>query len=61
MAQREAVIRCDGIWKIFGDRSRQAMRAVQSEDIDMHVADWIAAHQAEYDGWLEAARAAAIN
>lgn len=29
------------------------------EDIDRHVADWIAAHQAEYDGWLEAARAAA--
>ena len=31
----------------------------KSEDIDKHVADWIAAHQAEYDGWLEAARAAA--
>jgi glycine betaine/proline transport system substrate-binding protein len=30
-----------------------------SADIDRHVAEWIAAHQAEYDGWLEAARAAA--
>lgn len=30
-----------------------------SEDIDRHVADWIAAHQEEYDGWLEAARSAA--
>lgn len=30
-----------------------------SEAIDKHVADWIAAHQAEYDGWLEEARAAA--
>ncbi|MCZ7675579.1 MAG: glycine betaine/L-proline ABC transporter substrate-binding protein ProX [Roseovarius sp.] len=30
-----------------------------SADIDRHVADWIAAHRAEYDGWIEAARAAA--
>lgn len=29
------------------------------EDIEKHATDWIAAHQAEYDGWLEAARAAA--
>lgn len=29
------------------------------EAIDKHVADWIAAHQAEYDGWLAAARDAA--
>jgi len=30
-----------------------------SDDIDRHVSDWIAAHQAAYDGWLDAARAAA--
>jgi glycine betaine/proline transport system substrate-binding protein len=30
-----------------------------SDDIDRHVADWIAAHQADYDGWLAAARDAA--
>ncbi|WP_412174964.1 ATP-binding cassette domain-containing protein [Albidovulum sediminicola] len=30
-----------------------------SNDIDRHVADWIAAHQAAYDACLEAARAAA--
>lgn len=30
-----------------------------SADIDKHVEDWIAANQAEYDSWLEAARAAA--
>ena len=30
-----------------------------SADIDRHVDDWIKAHQAEYDGWLEAARVAA--
>ena len=30
-----------------------------SEAIDKHVADWIAAHQADYDGWLAAARDAA--
>lgn len=30
-----------------------------SDDIDAHVDAWIAAHQAEYDSWLEAARAAA--
>ena len=29
------------------------------EAIDKHVADWIAAHQADYDGWLAAARDAA--
>lgn len=28
-----------------------------SEAIDKHVADWIAAHQADYDSWLAAARA----
>lgn len=27
-----------------------------SEDIDRHVSEWIAAHQADYDGWLAAAR-----
>jgi glycine betaine/proline transport system substrate-binding protein len=30
-----------------------------SEAIDKHTADWIAAHQAEYDSWLDAAREAA--
>ena len=32
-----------------------------SEDIDRHVADWIDANRATYDGWLDAARAAAAN
>jgi glycine betaine/proline transport system substrate-binding protein len=32
-----------------------------SEDIDRHVADWIAAHQAEYDSWLQQAREAAAE
>lgn len=31
----------------------------KSADIDKHVGDWIAAHQAEYDGWLADARKAA--
>ena len=30
---REDVIRCEGIWKIFGDRSRQAMEAVRSSGL----------------------------
>lgn len=30
---REDVIRCEGIWKIFGDKSRQAMDAVQSQGL----------------------------
>ncbi len=30
-----------------------------SDAIDKHVADWIAANQATYDGWLEEARKAA--
>lgn len=30
-----------------------------SDAIDKHVADWIAAHQADYDGWLAEARKAA--
>ena len=29
------------------------------EAIEKHATDWIAAHQAEYDGWLQAARDAA--
>ncbi len=31
-----------------------------SDDIDAHVDAWIAENQAEYDSWLEAARAAAL-
>lgn len=31
----------------------------KSADIDKHVDDWIKTHQAEYDGWLKAARDAA--
>ncbi|WP_413871507.1 quaternary amine ABC transporter ATP-binding protein [Albidovulum sp.] len=31
--QREDVIRCEGIWKIFGDKSRQAMEAVRREGL----------------------------
>ncbi len=30
---REDVIRCEGIWKIFGDRSRQAMEAVRAKGL----------------------------
>lgn len=30
---REDVIRCEGIWKIFGDKSRQAMEAVRAEGL----------------------------
>lgn len=30
---REDVIRCEGIWKIFGDKSRQAMDAVRKEGL----------------------------
>lgn len=33
MAEREDVIRCEGIWKIFGDKSRQAMDAVRKEGL----------------------------
>ncbi|WP_343080905.1 glycine betaine/L-proline ABC transporter ATP-binding protein [Ostreiculturibacter nitratireducens] len=32
-APAEAVIRCDGIWKIFGEKSRQAMEAVRSQGL----------------------------
>lgn len=33
--------------------------AASPEDIDKHVADWIAAHQADFDGWVAAAAEAA--
>jgi glycine betaine/proline transport system ATP-binding protein len=33
MTDREAVIRCEGIWKIFGDKSRQAMEAVRRDGL----------------------------
>ncbi len=37
---REDVIRCEGIWKIFGDKSRQAMEAVRSEGLSKtHIRD----------------------
>lgn len=30
---REDIIRCEGIWKIFGDKSRQAMEAVRNDGL----------------------------
>lgn len=30
---REDVIRCEGIWKIFGDKSRSAMEAVRAKGL----------------------------
>lgn len=33
MTDQEDVIRCEGIWKIFGDKSRQAMEAVRSHGL----------------------------
>jgi glycine betaine/proline transport system ATP-binding protein len=30
---REDVMRCKGVWKIFGDKSRQAMDAVRSQGL----------------------------
>lgn len=32
-AQREDVIRCEGIWKIFGDKAQQAMEAVRKDKL----------------------------
>ena len=29
----DAVIQCDGIWKVFGDRARQALQAVRSQGL----------------------------
>lgn len=47
----------------INDISAQNKLIADGEDssaaIDKHVEDWIEAHRAEYDGWLEAARAAA--
>ncbi len=31
--QREDVIRCEGIWKIFGDKSQQAMEAIRRDKL----------------------------
>lgn len=33
MTDQEDVIRCEGIWKIFGDKSRQAMEAVRRDGL----------------------------
>jgi glycine betaine/proline transport system substrate-binding protein len=47
----------------INDISAQNKKVADGEDgsdaIDGHVSDWIAAHQADYDSWLAAARAAA--
>ena len=34
--QREDVIRCEGIWKIFGDKSQQAMAAIRTQGLSKH-------------------------
>ena len=31
--QREDVIRCEGIWKIFGDKSQRAMDAIRTQGL----------------------------
>ncbi|POD02720.1 hypothetical protein BKM16_11995 [Pseudomonas amygdali pv. morsprunorum] len=45
------------------DESAQNLRMQKGEkslaDIKRHAAEWIKAHQAQYDGWLSDARAAA--
>ncbi|MEM9221192.1 MAG: betaine/proline/choline family ABC transporter ATP-binding protein [Pseudomonadota bacterium] len=33
MNSDDAVIRCDGVWKIFGNRAREALEAVQSKGL----------------------------
>lgn len=47
----------------INDISAEAKRINEGEDssadLDRHVDEWIAAHQADYDSWLEQARAAA--
>jgi glycine betaine/proline transport system substrate-binding protein len=44
---------------ISAQNARIAAGENTSADIDRHVADWIAANRATYDGWLAEARAAA--
>lgn len=44
---------------VSAENKLMADGAASSEDIDKHVADWIAAHQAEFDGWVAAAADAA--
>ncbi len=34
--RREDVIRCEGIWKIFGEKSQQAMEAIRSQGLSKH-------------------------
>jgi len=34
--RREDVIRCEGIWKIFGEKSQQAMEAIRSQALSKH-------------------------
>ncbi len=47
------------------DESAQNLKMQQGEkspaDIQRHTRDWIAAHQAQFDGWVKAARAAAVQ
>ncbi|WP_210529558.1 glycine betaine/L-proline ABC transporter substrate-binding protein ProX [Rubellimicrobium arenae] len=49
----------------INDISAEALRISSGEDsdedIERHADEWIAAHQAEYDSWLAAARAAVPN
>ncbi|WP_343080907.1 glycine betaine/L-proline ABC transporter substrate-binding protein ProX [Ostreiculturibacter nitratireducens] len=64
LAENPAAAKLFELAKIdINDISAQNKKIADGEDssdaIDGHVAEWIAAHQAEYDSWLEAARAAA--
>lgn len=54
-----ALVRID-INDVSAQNKPMADGAVSSEDIDKHVVDWIAAHQADYDAWLATPRAAPI-
>ena len=43
--------------RVVGQHQRIDIAHHKSADIDRHVSEWIAAHQADYDSWLAAARA----
>lgn len=43
---------------IFEQNARMYQGESKPADLERHASEWIAAHQAEFDGWVEAAKAA---
>ena len=62
--QNEVKLEVKNLYKIFGSDPQQGMQLLRQgkskKDIERHVDEWISKNKMKWDGWLAAARSAAM-